>query len=165
VSITSAEKLNSAQPSKPANASLRKKTPLSASVPPIRARTAQALVRAEQYEPPASQVREYFSKFPEFKIAPKSRDYVHEFTKLSQVANWDERRVRYERGRLQDAYAEDFNNWYGRDPDCLESWQELCRAISIPPNQIPECLDACQAVRFSQPSWSSIFTFKFLTAR
>ncbi|EIN09339.1 hypothetical protein PUNSTDRAFT_35133, partial [Punctularia strigosozonata HHB-11173 SS5] len=40
------------------------------------------------------------------------------------------------------AYAQDFNNEFGMDPNSLASWQKLCRAIGI--SSIPDNLDACR---------------------
>ncbi|EIN09364.1 hypothetical protein PUNSTDRAFT_68334 [Punctularia strigosozonata HHB-11173 SS5] len=71
-------------------------------------------------------------------------NYVEAFYKLSQEQNWGKDRFKAERWKFQGAYRQDFGKLFGTDPNCLESWQELCRAIGIDEQEIPDDLLSCQ---------------------
>ncbi|EIN09340.1 hypothetical protein PUNSTDRAFT_134493 [Punctularia strigosozonata HHB-11173 SS5] len=104
------------------------------------------VIKQDPDEPPSSQVQKFFEKLPGIRSLPQTKNYVETFHQLSQTQGWTDRRVKYERTRLKQAYTTDFCRMFGTDPTCLRSWQDLCRAIGTREEDIPHDLVTCRAL-------------------
>ncbi|KAF5385118.1 hypothetical protein D9615_000898 [Tricholomella constricta] len=65
-----------------------------------------------------------------------------EFHRMARFLHWGKEKKAEERESFKDALVQAFNGIYGTDENNLESWQTLCRVLSITP--LPEGLEACR---------------------
>ncbi|RDB27496.1 hypothetical protein Hypma_003779 [Hypsizygus marmoreus] len=89
--------------------------------------------------------------YPGFTYNP-SNPATSEFNRMARLLQWSQYERNENKDYFKDALVKEFNTIYGTDENSLESWQTLCRVLSITP--IPETLKVCREVSISYTSSS-----------
>ncbi|KAG5643148.1 hypothetical protein DXG03_001510 [Asterophora parasitica] len=84
---------------------------------------------------------DFFDEYPSFTYDP-SEPAWDEFYRLARYLRWGKPEMADKRADFKDALVQAFNSIYGTDETDVESWQTLCRVLSITP--LPEELVACR---------------------
>ncbi|CAE6448569.1 unnamed protein product [Rhizoctonia solani] len=98
-------------------------------------------------EPPPKELRThleaFFAEYPGFDYDP-TKPCMDEFKRLTKWAGWEKKSEEFEKARkgMNEALTDQFNAIYGKDPDDIAAWRNLCSVLNLA--EIPTEISACK---------------------